>query len=79
MDGAHEHDKDKGTHPGFCMSSPIVPKSVPTESRLVSRSALLIIARRPKRPHLSAGDMRTCCAGVWGTAVAETCAELWDG
>lgn len=67
------------THPGACMSSPIVPKSVPTESKLVSRSALLIMARRPRRPHLSAGDMSTCCAGVCGTAVAETCAELWDG
>ena len=61
------------------MSSPIVPRSVPTDSRFTSRSALLIIARSPRSPQRSAGDMSTCCAGVCGTTVAEGCAELCDG
>lgn len=61
------------------MSSPIVPKSVPTDSRFVSMSALLIIASSPNNPHLSAGDMSTCCAGVCGTAVADGCVELCEG
>ena len=57
------------------MSNPIVPRSVPIDKRFVSRSELLMIARRPRSPHLSAGDISTCCAGVWGTAADGGCAD----
>lgn len=56
------------THPVNPISSPIVPRSVPTLLSPWSTSvpAFLIIASSPSRPHRSAALIRICWAGVCG-------------
>lgn len=73
--------KGNGPHPWESKSNPIAARSVPPDNNVVSTSGFLNIAMRPRRPHRSAADMSTCCAGVWGRFVGldEGLVPLFNG